>query len=128
MKDLEPEDYPEGLIFPLDKALANAKRWRDPETKFAYNKLHGFYIPHLDLAALTGLAESGASGARAYLGIDENNNAKLVLVGTISTQHEDGSVTYDDMLPGMKHTGKVYDFSMPCPRECSSVSPFNDIK
>lgn len=121
----EPQPYPEGLDIDLDLALGYAKRWRHSKDLYAHEKLHGFHVSITDFEAMLG---ENATGVRLYLGLDDQNNAKIMFVGTILTTHADGSITFDDMLKDTKMSGKVYDFSMPCPRECSSVSPFNDIK
>jgi len=117
-------DSEKGLTLDLPLALEYAKRWRNSKDKYKYEALHGFQMSIMDLEAILG---ENASGVRLYLGINDKNEAKIMLVGTVLTQHGDGTITHDDMLPKMAQTGNVYDFSMPCPKACSSVSPFNNL-
>lgn len=110
-----------GVDLDLKKALEYAKNWRNSKD-FDHTALNGFHIATLDLNTLMSEAKNGI---RVYMGLDENNNPKLILVGTF---WNDKTETYDDMLPLLSdNPGKVYDFSMPCPKACSSVSPFNEL-
>jgi len=86
----------------------------------SHHEVKGFYIP---LEGLRRIIESGATGARAYMGV-HNDEAKLVIVGTT---HNAVQGTEDDMLPGTANPGLIYDFTRPCPRACGYNSPLNDL-
>lgn len=118
---MEKQSGPKGLDLKLDIALEWAKNWRS-SNDYDHTALHGIHVSKFDLDRMK---DQEADGARFYLGIDQKGDAKVMVVGT-KWNPETG--TYDDMLPEMEHEGKVYDFSMPCPKACSSKSPFNDIK
>lgn len=110
-----------GTTLDLKSALEYAKNWRNSKD-YKHAALHGFHVPVFDLEAVLG---EGVNGVRFYLGIDDKGEAKIMLVGTIWNPD---TLLFDDMLPEMEHTGNIYDFSMPCPKACSTKSPFNDIK
>tara|TARA_R110002049_G_C8959930_1_gene546590 strand:- start:91 stop:459 length:369 start_codon:yes stop_codon:yes gene_type:complete len=109
----------------LKKAEAWTKKWRGVEGSYnKHHECHGFLIPADDLRGL--LAEEdgqkGVQYVRAYLAVDENNDEKLVIVGTES---EDGGTTYKDLITGYNGTGDIYDFVRPCPPKCDINSPLN---
>ncbi|HET8810566.1 MAG TPA: hypothetical protein VFM65_09935 [Flavobacteriaceae bacterium] len=99
-----------------------AKKWRKEEGTYnAHHEVHAFLIPKEDLTEL--LAED-VDAVRAYVGVDENNVEKLMIVGT-KFNSETGE--YEDMVPGGNPEGKIYDFTTPCPPICDPASPLNDI-
>ena len=105
----------------LETAQSWAKRWRKEEGDYnAHNELHAFLIPKEDLSQV--LAES-PDAVRAYIGVDENNVEKLMIVGTRLNPETN---VYVDMLPGKSMAGgDIYDFTNPCPPGCDPESPLN---
>ena len=107
----------------LNTAKKWAQKWRDDEAGFiTHNEVKGFLLP---IEGLQQIVASGAEAARAYIGVDENGQAKLMIVGT-SYNHQ--MQTHDDMLPDTAKPGYIYDFTLPCPRACGFESPLNDLK
>lgn len=106
----------------LETAQRWARKWREEEAEYnAHNDVHGFLIPIEDIQLLL---EENIDAIRAYIGVDENNVEKLMLVGT---KYNEEQCTYDDMLPGAPHAGKIYDFTQPCPPVCAYNSPLNKL-
>ncbi|RWW98750.1 hypothetical protein [Flavobacterium cerinum] len=112
----------ERFIITLETARKWAKRWRKAEGDYnKHHELHAFLIPKDDLLEV--LAE-GVDSVRAYLGVDENNVEKLMIVGT---KYDEVTETYIDMLPGGQIEGSIYDFTRPCPPACDKKSKLNDL-
>ncbi|MGK0449093.1 MAG: hypothetical protein ACJA2M_002896, partial [Polaribacter sp.] len=91
--------------------------WRNVEG--TYNKHHeckAFNIPKIDLQEV--LAEVGVASVRAYLGVDDNNVEKLMIVGVDANNKDMITVAYDG-------DGDIYDFTDPCPDLCDPDSPLN---
>lgn len=106
----------------LPTAQTWARKWRKEEGTYnAHHELHAFLIPKEDLTEL--LAED-VDAVRAYIGVDENDVEKLMLVGT---KHNAETSVYTDMLPGEEPEGEIYDFTTPCPTVCDENSPLNNI-
>lgn len=106
----------------LETAQEWAKKWRDEEAGYnSHNDVHGFLIPIEDIQLLL---RQNVDAIRAYIGVDEDNVEKLMLVGTKYNPDHD---TYDDMLPGLKPEGRIYDFTKPCPPACAYDSPLNKL-
>ncbi len=108
----------------LTKAREYAKRWREEESDYSnHNKLHAFLIP---LDNLKALLDQDVDAVRAYLGVNENNEEKLMFVGT---KWSHATETHDDMLPVLdtKFPGKIYDFTLPCPKFCGHKSALNEL-
>jgi hypothetical protein len=106
----------------LETAKNWAKRWRTDQSEyFSHNEVKGFLMP---IEGLKKIVESGAEAARAYIGVDEEGHAKLMIVGT-TYNHQ--MQTHDDMLPDTLQPGFIYDFTQPCPRACGYNSPLNDL-
>jgi hypothetical protein len=111
----------ERFVIPLEVAQAWARRWRKVEGNYnKHHELHAFLIPKDDLSEV--LSE-GVDAVRAYLGVDENNVEKLMIVGT---KYDPITETYIDMLPGGEIEGNIYDFTRPCPPACDKKSKLND--
>ena len=92
----------------LATAQAWAKNWRDkPE-----NIVKAYLIPQADITQL--MAETNVQDVRAYCGIDENGDYKLMLVGV--------DVNGNDLIDEAAGA-YVYDFTAPCPRTCDVNSP-----
>jgi hypothetical protein len=106
----------------LEKAREYAKNWRDPKTEFDHTALHAFLIPKDSMQRI--IDEMPDTGIRAYLGISETGEPKLMIVGT---KYNHQMQTHDDMLPESESPGRIYDFTVPCPRACGYMSPLNDL-
>ncbi|GAB3661088.1 hypothetical protein GCM10028791_35370 [Echinicola sediminis] len=84
------------------------KRWRKNQKD--YNKktpVNGFLIPMVDLKEV--MAETGATNVRTYLGIDDNDQEKLLIVGVNEAGHD---------MVNEEDGEYVYDFTQPCPPAC----------
>ena len=106
----------------LDTAKKWTKKWRQKESK--YNKYHeckAFNIPKIDLQEV--LAEKGVASIRAYLGVDDNNVEKLMIVGVDENGKDMISTTKDSSLKSVQDDGGIYDFVKPCPVICDESSP-----
>jgi hypothetical protein len=107
----------------MKTALSWAKRWRKEEGTYnAHHELHAFLIPKEDIAALA--QQEGVDAIRAYIGVDENDVEKLMIVGTTYNKTRE---SFDDMIPDSQTPGLIYDFTRPCPPACGYHSPLNDI-
>lgn len=104
-----------------------ALRWRKVQGDYnAHNELKAFHIPIEDIIKIQ---EEGADAVRAYLGVNDHDVEKLMIVGT-KLDTETG--IYNDMIPGLdskgkETTGAIYDFTLPCPQSCGHNSLLNDI-
>ena len=96
-----------------------AAKWRKEEGTYnAHHRLKAFVIPKEDLLEV--LAQ-GVDAVRAYVGVDDNDEEKLMIVGTKQVGDE-----YIDMLPETGfEDGSIYDFTRPCPPSCDKNSPLN---
>ncbi len=102
-------------VIPLDTAQTWVNRWREAKKDQDWWNNHlfnAFLIPHQDLQ---GILDEGATDARAYLGIDDQQQIKLILVGVDAN----GKDMIDRSHP-------VYDFTTPCPPICDWWSPLNE--
>ncbi|MFV8328342.1 hypothetical protein [Flavobacterium sp. ZS1P14] len=110
---------------PLKEAQKWAKRWAKKEGDYnKHHQLNAFLIPKVDLLEV--LAE-GIDAVRAYIGVDENNVEKLMIVGT---KFDAETGIYVDMITvGAANAGDqrddVYDFTSPCPPNGDPSSPLN---
>jgi cystathionine beta-lyase family protein involved in aluminum resistance len=110
---------------PLKTAQKWAKRWTKKEGNYnKHHQLHGFLIPKVDLLEV--LAE-GVDAVRAYIGVDDNNVEKLMIVGT---KYNSVTKIYEDMITvGVGNMTAVqddiYDFTTPCPPAGDPESPLN---
>ncbi|GGF39972.1 hypothetical protein [Echinicola rosea] len=97
----------------IPKATAKKwmKRWKKMEKD--YNKktpVNGFLVPMVDLQEV--IAEVGAANVRAYLGIDDSDMEKLLIVGV----DEKGNDMTNEAQGQF-----VYDFTRPCPPDCGEM-------
>ncbi|MEW5675191.1 hypothetical protein ABGT15_02655 [Flavobacterium enshiense] len=92
----------------LETAQAWAQKWR--ATPGATVKAH--LIPQIDITQL--MNEEGVVDVRAYIGIDETGENKLMLVGVDAN----GNDLIDDA-----NGQYIYDFTRPCPDTCDVKSP-----
>jgi hypothetical protein len=112
---------------PLTEAQRWAKRWKKKEGNYnKHHELNGFLIPKVDLQEV--LAE-GVDAVRAYIGVDDNNVEKLMIVGT---KYDPVTKIYVDMITTVgveKNTAvadSIYDFTDPCPPASDPSSPLNN--
>ncbi|MGZ9676383.1 hypothetical protein [Flavobacterium sp. GNP001] len=107
----------------LKTAQKWAKRWSKKEGDYnKHHRLNAFLIPKEDLLEV--LAE-GVDAVRAYIGVDDNNVEKLMIVGT---KFDAATNTYVDMITvGVDGVTQgeddIYDFTRPCPTVCDESSP-----
>ncbi|MGX7668967.1 hypothetical protein [Flavobacterium pedocola] len=92
----------------LQTAQAWAQKWRS--TPGATVKAH--LIPQVDITQL--MNEKDVVDVRAYIGIDENGENKLMLVG-VDANGNDLINDADEQY--------IYDFTRPCPDTCDTKSP-----
>jgi hypothetical protein len=108
-------ELPQDAI-PLSTAVTWVDNWRNADSHNLVdahgNVIKGFWIPSADLSET--LAESGAESARSYIGIDENNEFHLLIVGVDG----DGNDMTDEEAGQF-----VYDLTRPCPPMCSQSGP-----
>jgi hypothetical protein len=108
---------------PLKEAQKWAKRWAKKEGDYnKHHELHAFLIPKVDLLEV--LIE-GVDAVRAYIGVDDNNVEKLMIVGT---KYDPITNIYVDMITVGAGNVKaqqddIYDFTRPCPTDCDPSSP-----
>jgi excinuclease UvrABC helicase subunit UvrB len=106
----------------LAEAIHWTARWRKKAGDFnKHHELYGFVIPKKDLQEI--LTED-VDAVRAYIGMDDENNGKLILVGA---KYDDTEIDMlSDMLPEKSwFRGNIYDFTRPCPPACDYESPLN---
>ena len=100
-------------VISLEKAQTWAREWRsNPE-----NKVKAHLIPQIDITEL--MAEEKVVNIRAYIGVDENGENKLMLVGV----DEEGN----DLINEAEGE-YIYDFTKPCPNTCDVDSPLFTLK
>lgn len=106
----------------LETAQRWAKRWRQEEGTYnSHHELHAFLIPKVDL---TELLDENVDAVRAYIGVDDDNVEKLMMVGT---KYDEVTDIYVDMLPNrVIASGNIYDFTRPCPSFCDPTSELNN--
>lgn len=92
----------------LEQAQKWASNWRNRPNQ----EVVAFLIPEVDLTQA--IAEENTVNIRTYLGIDENNITKLMIVGV----DKNGKDLIDD-----KNGQYIYDFSQPCQPNCDVDSP-----
>jgi hypothetical protein len=110
---------------PLKTAQKWAKRWKKKEGNYnKHHNLQAFLIPKIDLLEV--LAE-GVDAVRAYIGVDDNDVEKLMIVGT---KLDKATGIYVDMITvGVgdmtAEQDDIYDFTHPCPPAGDPKSPLN---
>lgn len=92
----------------LEQAQLWAANWR----KNPNPDVIAFLIPEIDLTQV--IAEPETVNVRTYLGIDENDRCKLMIVGVDSN----GNDLIDD-----SRGQYIYDFSSACKPDCDFNSP-----
>lgn len=102
----------------LTDAQRFTARWRKEQgTYIAHHELHAFVIPPADLKEVL---DEKPSAIRAYIGIDDLGEAKLMIVGT---KYNEDTDTFEDIIPVSPENSGIYDFSRPCPNLCDKKSP-----
>ena len=96
----------------LEQAQLWAQNWR----KNPNPDIIAFFIPEIDLTQV--LAEKETVNVRSYLGIDEKNTCKLMIVGI--------DVNGKDLIND-KNGQYIYDFTTPCQPNCDVESPLFNI-
>lgn len=92
--------------------LAQAQEWATNWRKNPANVTKAFLIPEVDFTQI--IAAGKAVNIRAYLGINDANENKLMLVGVDAN----GNDLIDD-----KNGYYIYDFTDTCPSICDINSP-----
>lgn len=107
---------------PLKQAKKWAETWRLTESWYnKYNECIAFNVPLDDLKDV--LKEKGIVSVRAYLGVDENGEEKLMIVGVDKYNKDMLSSRDGENLD--EDSGQIYDFTRPCPTTCDQESPLN---
>lgn len=97
----------------LAQAQAWAQNWNNDKLTFLErNDLKAFSISETIINSV--LTPVGVVGMRAYLGIDENNEPHLMLVGIDANGN-------DIINPASGYN--IYNFAKPCPSCCSTTTP-----
>lgn len=99
----------------LVEAQTRATRWRAQSIEG--NNFKGSLISKEDLQGLVN--EIGENGVRAYNGINDKGEYKLMIVAV----DENGNDLIDD-----KNGFYIYDFTTPCPDKCDINSPMFTLK
>lgn len=115
---------------PLETAEKWTKKWSDPKTEIVQkNKVRAFLIPKINLELVL---KQEIDAVRAYMGINDEGEQTLLIVGT---RYDEKTGIYVDMLPesNNKEGGAdndvnaippaIYDFSQPCPPGGDPSSP-----
>ena len=95
-------------IITLQQAQTWAQTWRNSPDP----SIIAFLIPGIDVTEV--LAETYTVNVRSYLGIDENKNPKLMIVGVDAS----GKDLIDDTKGQY-----IYDFTSGCRPDCDNSSP-----
>lgn len=96
----------------LTQAKSWAGRWRQS------SNLKGFLIPKVNIDQIYAANPAVVQDIRVYLGIDDNNQPALMMVG-VDAQGND--------LIDEKGGYLVYDFCNPCPSNCDTKSPMFNV-
>ncbi|MET3022299.1 hypothetical protein [Flavobacterium hydatis] len=115
---------------PLATAEKWTKNWSDPKNEIdSKEKVRAFLIPKINLELVL---KQEIDAVRAYLGINDEGEQTLLIVGT---RYDEETGIYVDMLPGSNHEERqaenkvnaiapaIYDFSQPCPPGGDPSSP-----
>jgi len=98
------------IVITLEEAQKRAQKWRDGSVQG--NDFKGSLISKETLVGLMG--EDGQNGIRAYNGIDDQGEYKLLLVAVDSKGND---------LIDENGGFYIYDFTTPCPTGCDINSP-----
>lgn len=92
--------------------LEQAQKWAQNWINNPNKDIRAFLIPEVDLTQA--MAEEKTVNVRSYLGIDDNGNCKLMIVG-VDAEGKD--------LINDKAGQYIYDFTHGCPKKCDVDSP-----
>lgn len=116
----------------LQQAKDWTSRWRTEDKEGKHEDLKGFLIPADDLIEVLKelKGEKGDRYVRAYLGVNDEDTPKLVIVGTEKAVDEKGNTYYKDLLPAEAETVNaddegIFDLTRPCPPNCDPTSVLN---
>jgi len=102
--------YPPKAI-PLATAAIWTANWRE---RTEIQDINGYFIPMEDIDEAR--SEAGITNMRGYLGINEEGENHLLLVGVDSKGN--------DMID--EANGQfVYDYTLPCPQQCGDKNVLN---
>lgn len=97
----------------IETAQDWAKRWKDAQGKNKTPQITAFLIPGLDVSEA--LKPEKAIDVRTYLGIDESDVPRLIIVAV----DKNGNDLIDEI-----NGYYIYDFTLPCPPKCNDLPPF----
>lgn len=109
----------------LEQAKALTKKYRDEKEIILIPSLRNLGILPIcesfnreEIEIL--LAKSGAEGIRIYMGMDEEQKVRIVLVATNSSE--------EDMLPdpSVSDSRDIVEEGVRCPHTCPPPSPLNE--
>ena len=92
--------------------LEQAQKWAQNWINNPSKDIRAFLIPEIDLSQV--MQEKNTVNVRAYLGIDDEGNCKLMIVGVDSNDKD----LIDDTNGQF-----IYDFTQGCPSLCDVNSP-----
>lgn len=98
----------------LVDAIRYASRWRKEEGTYnAHHEVHAFLIPKIDFVEVL---DEEIDAVRAYLGVDDLGEEKLMIVGT---KYNPETETYEDIIPDGMENVSIFDMTKPCPNACA---------
>ena len=97
----------------LETAQDWANRWKEVQNNNKTPQITAFLIPGIDVSQA--LKPEKAVDVRTYLGIDETDIPRLIIVGV----DKNGNDLIDEA-----NGYYIYDFTLPCPRYCNDSAPF----
>jgi hypothetical protein len=97
----------------LETAQDWANRWKEVQNNNKTPHITAFLIPGIDVSQA--LQPEKAVDVRTYLGMDETNTPRLIIVGV----DEKGNDLIDEA-----NGYYIYDFTLPCPPYCNDIPPF----
>ncbi len=98
---------------PLKTAQEWSSRWKEAQREGTEAPITAFLIPGIDVTQV--MNKRNVVDIRVYLGIDNNNTERLMIVGVDA----DGNDMIDEASGYY-----IYDFSRPCPPYCNEKAPF----
>ena len=122
------------FTIPVQTASEWTKKWKNKNPKNS----KAFLLPIEDLLGCLvemGIAKLDEHGngtitykenekVRTYLGIDDNGEEKLLMVGTKNEGEIYTDIINEDSEKEVSNSG-IFDFTDPCPTDCDPNSPLN---
>jgi hypothetical protein len=90
-----------------------AERWKNVQENGETPNITAFLIPGIDVTQA--LEPDEAVDVRTYLGIDDTDIVRLIIVGVDA----EGNDLIDE-----SNGYYIYDFSRPCPYKCNDKAPY----